>query len=110
MMSQKPEIPEGNHEFSCPDGELDEVFINNASVHIERMHETAFWIGISCEGKPPLMLNTGVHRGTWYFNVEVDSLEDPKSFYVQRPRSSKLVACRKPEDAERIARLEAEAR
>lgn len=74
------------HEFSCPGGELDEVWIENAFVHIERMDDTAFWIGIEGKGKPMLHLNTGVHRGQWYFNIEVDSLEKPEFLSVQRPR------------------------
>jgi len=65
--------------------EFDEVYLAEASVHIERMDETAFWMGIEAEGLPRLMVNTGVERGQWYFNVEEDE-KDGKRFTVQRPR------------------------
>lgn len=67
------------------EGEFDEVFISNASVHIERMNDTGFWIGIEGKGLPLLMVNTGVHRGKWFFNLEEDAI-DGRSFQVQRPR------------------------
>ena len=79
------------HEFHMACGELDEVFICNASVHIERMDTTAFWIGIEADGLPPLMLNTGVHRGTWFFNVEEDCEQGGAFLQVQRPRNSTRV-------------------
>ena len=68
--------------------EFDEVFIKNAHVHIERMHETCYWIGISTKDFPDLMINTGVEKGMWFFNIEEDSLKG-KSFQVQRPRKPK---------------------
>ncbi len=77
------------HEFSLDDfGEFDEVFVKNASVHIERMDETAYWIGIDAPGMASLMVNTGTVDGVWYFNVEEDSL-DGRDFSVQRPRRPK---------------------
>lgn len=94
------EDPENLHDFGMSDGELDEVFIANASVHIERMDTTAFWIGIDAPGMAPLMLNTGVHRGIWYFNIQEDSLDDKAQFLsIQRPRNSKSIPVTKPESA-----------
>ena len=81
-----------HHDFSRQDDELDEVFIRNASVHIERMDDTAFWIGIyppESSGFPSIMLNTGVYKGEWFFNVEEDCLDGPRDFIVRRPRYSK---------------------
>jgi hypothetical protein len=65
--------------------ELDEVFVRNAFVHIERMNETGYWIGIDSPGRPHLMINTGVHGGKWFFNVEEDKIGG-KYFNVERPR------------------------
>lgn len=70
-------------------GEFDEVFVKNASVHIERMGETAFWMRIDAPGLPSLMLNTGVHRGTWYFWGGEDSKQG-QHFSIQRPRRTNL--------------------
>lgn len=113
-MNDAPKVADAGvvpHEFSCPDGELDEVFIANAFVHIERMGDTAFWIGIEGENKPMLHLNTGVHRGQWYFNIEVDSNDEPHWLAVQRPRKgSAPPPSRRPHDVERITALESENR
>jgi hypothetical protein len=80
-----------SHKFGlCDSGEFDEVFIKNAFVHIERMSDTAFWIGIEAKGLPMLMLNTGVHRGVWFFNIEEDAING-NWLTVQRPRKSKRV-------------------
>lgn len=66
------------HVFSFPldiDGrrEFDETFIRNASVHIERMDECCFYIGIEAKGLPGLRLFTGIQGGNWFFNIEEDS-------------------------------------
>jgi hypothetical protein len=75
------------HEFRLDHRqEFDEIVLPQASVHIERMDETAFWIGIEAIGLPGLMVNTGVNRGTWYFNIEEDE-HNGRSFTVHRPRS-----------------------
>jgi len=69
-------------------GEFDELFIREAFVHIERMGDTAFWIGIYPpvkSGFPNIMLNTGVSKGRWYFNVEEDAV-DGQSVSVTSPR------------------------
>ena len=73
---------------SIDTGEFDETFVANASVHIERMDDTAYWIGIYTPDGKGIMVNTGVYRGEWYFNVEEDS-PDGRSFTVRRPRNSK---------------------
>ena len=95
------------YEFRMAEGEFDEVFIRNAEVHIERMDTTAFWIGIEAEGFAPLTLNTGVHRGTWFFNLEEDTeLGDSGRFLqVQRPRNTPRV----PVDARAKQLAEAQA-
>lgn len=80
-----------HHEFGEGLGEFDEVFIRNAFVHIERMNETGFWIGIDPpkdSGLPRIMVNTGVYKGEWYFNLQEDSTGG-KHFSVRRPRNSK---------------------
>lgn len=74
--------------------ELDEVFVKNATVHIERMSDTSFWIGINSPGLPGLMVNTGVHRGTWFFNVYED-VTGGKSYSVRRPRRGAVPALAK---------------
>ncbi len=97
------------HKFDCPDGELDEVFIPNAFVHIERMDDTAFWIGIEGAGLPMLHLNTGVHRGVWFFNIEEDKAEAGRFLTVRRPRKGPSVPTKKHADhAAEVERLEAE--
>jgi len=70
-------------------GEFDELWVRNAYVHVERMDKTAFWIGIDIEDDRDhrLMVNTGVDRGVWYFNVEEEGGVG-HSFTVRRPRSS----------------------
>ncbi len=83
-----------HHEFDISryDDEFDEVWIKGANVHIERMDETAFWIGIDpppSSGLPRIMLNTGVCKGEWYFNLEEDCLDGAQSVSVRRPRSSR---------------------
>lgn len=83
-------IVEANkRDFGISLGEFDEVWATDAFVHVERMSDTGFWIGIDEPGKPRLMINTGVHRGVWFFNVYEDSM-DGKSFGVQRPRRAKI--------------------
>ena len=73
-------------------GEFDEVFVSGASIHVERMDTTGFWIGIDKKGFPSLSIRTGVHRGVWYFNVARHSgLHDAlpyKEWNIQRPRNS----------------------
>ena len=55
-------------------GEFDEVFVRNAFVHVERMADRSFWIGIDSPGMARLSIRTGVADGKWYFNVEEDTL------------------------------------
>lgn len=83
--------PQKHHKFTEALGEFDEVWIRDAFVHIERMNDTGFWIGIDppkSSGLPRIMLNTGVHKGVWFFNLQEDSIGG-KSLTVQRPRRSK---------------------
>ncbi len=65
-----------------PDGEFDEVWLENVSVHIERMHDTGFWIGFDLPDGRRVMLNTGVVRGRWFFTLQ----EGGRVFPVHRPR------------------------
>jgi len=67
-------------------GEFDETWLCDAYVHIERMNETGFWIGIKTRTGVLVTINTGVHKGEWYFNVEEDG---GKHYTVRRPRNSK---------------------
>ena len=82
-----------HHKFQLGgEGELDELFVYGAFVHIERMDDSSFWIGIyppKSSGLPDIMLNTGVHKGTWYFNVRENCGDDPQDFGVSRPRKAK---------------------
>ncbi len=82
-------------------GEFDEVFLASASVHIERMNDTGFWIGIDLPDGNRVSVNTGVDRGTWFFNVDEDGLIDGQNFSVQRPRRSKAVQRLKPKEEAR---------
>ena len=83
------------HKFGMDEeGEFDEVFLSKASVHVERMNETGYWIGIDAPGFPSLMVNTGVYRGVWFFNIEEDEIGG-RSLQVQRPRRSKKVLMEK---------------
>lgn len=93
-MSEESKVPT---EFKMDSkGEFDEVFLENASVHIERMDETGFWIGIDLPDGRCIHVNTGVERGTWFFNVSEAHLLDGKFLSVQRPRKSKPVKALKP--------------
>lgn len=51
-------------------GEFDEFFASNAFVHIERMNERGFWIGITPRNGHTVHVNTGAYRGKWYFRIE----------------------------------------
>ncbi len=83
-MSTEP-APTQPVDFSfSPDGEFDELFLRDCSVHIERMNETGFWIGIDFAGGR-VTVNTGVYRGEWFFNVEEDTVGG-QSAQVTRPR------------------------
>lgn len=75
-------------------GEFDEVCVRNARIHIERMGTTAFWMQIDAKGLPSLVINTGVHRGVWYFDVWEDG-PGGRSLNVERPRGRLLAAERK---------------
>jgi hypothetical protein len=79
-----------------PQGEFDEAFFTNASVHIERMDTRAWWIGIETpEGN--FMINTGIADGKWFFNFEEDKLGGEshlltrpacyQQHFVERPQS-----------------------
>ena len=53
-----------HHDFHLDriEGEFDELWVGSANVHIGRMNETGFWIGIDppeSSGLPRIMLNTG---------------------------------------------------
>lgn len=88
-----------HHKFTKAMGEFDELFVRNAFVHIERMNDTGFWIGIDLpksSGLPRIMINTGVHQGVWFFNLSEDSM-DGQTVTVQRPRSSKHLPVATPE-------------
>ena len=68
--------------------EFDEVFVREASVHIERMADRCFWIGIdppSSSRLPSLRIFTGVERGKWFFRISEDSLDAAQEMVVQRP-------------------------
>lgn len=54
--------------------EFDELLVDRADVHIERLDGKAFWIGIYAKGGTGWMVNTGVVRGKWYFNVQEDAI------------------------------------
>jgi len=75
------EVPEFNMDHQ---GEFDEMFLHNASVHIERMNTRAFWIGIETADGRNIHVNTGVHNGKWFFNVE-DTAVGGKFESVERP-------------------------
>ncbi len=64
-------------------GEFDELFIDGADVHVERMSATSFWVGIRSKTED-IHINTGVHRGQWYFNVE--DMKGKEYHSVSRPR------------------------
>jgi hypothetical protein len=77
------------HDVSLDDrGELDEVFVSNADVHLERMSDGSFWIGIRAKGKPDISINTGMFRREWFFNLEVDAVGGQR-LYIRRPRRSR---------------------
>lgn len=89
LLSEAPESPEP-FEYRCDkSGEFDELFADGAYVHVERMADRAFWIGVE-RGDQKVMINTGVNaEGDWYFNVEEDSLlPDSKSFSIREAPES----------------------
>lgn len=98
-----PSKPKKHHRltFDKIAGEFDEAWISGADVHIERMSDTTFWIGITPpegSGLPTVMLNTGVHKGEWFFNLYEDCLDDAKDVTVRRPRNSKTKLPKKGPD------------
>ena len=67
--------------------EFDELVVEKANVHIERMDKKAFWIGIYPKNGKGWMVNTGVdEHGEWYFNVDEDSERDENRSYSVRVR------------------------
>lgn len=65
--------------------EFDELIVEKANVHIERLDTKAFWIGIYPDKGAGWMVNTGVDSdGNWFFNVEEDddNPEGGRSFMV----------------------------
>jgi hypothetical protein len=89
-MSDHPtHTPEQRVKFHMAMGEFDELWLDKADIHIERMDDAAFWIGFYPEVGPELMLNTGVYRGEWYFNIYEDVVGDGRDISVRRPRNSK---------------------
>lgn len=64
--------------------EFDELFVSDASVHVERMNERGFWIGVTGSDGRRFSINTGIADGKWFFSVEEDKKRG--QFYsVQRP-------------------------
>lgn len=68
-------------------GEFDELFAENATIHIERMDERAFWIGINLPNGEQVMVNTGIASRTWFFNVEEDAVGDTAQHFAVQRRS-----------------------
>lgn len=64
-------------------GEFDEFVAKNAAIHVERMNETGFWIGIDLPGGARVKINTGVESGKWFFNIEEDGNPE-RSFGIER--------------------------
>lgn len=53
------------------DGEIDEVIVTDAHVHIEKMDRAQVWIGIDPAGSTNrINVNIGIEEGAWYLNVE----------------------------------------
>lgn len=70
---------------STPAAELDEFYIENAAIHVERMGRSSFCLIIDAPGLPSVHINTGIAPGPeWYFNVWEDKLENPKQFGISR--------------------------
>ena len=73
---------------STPENEFDEFFAEKAFVHIERMGEMEFWIGIQDPGLPQVNVRTGVTaEGKWYFRLEEDTLKGARDFAIERDTS-----------------------
>lgn len=64
------------------DGQLDEFFAENAFIHIERMGDASWWIGIDLPDGQHWMINFGTvnRRAKVVFTIEKDSVEDPQFF------------------------------
>lgn len=73
--------------------EFDELFLKDATVHIERMNTRAFWIGIEAADGQRIHINTGVEDGKWFFRVEEVDAEGGISEVVERR------ACHRKHDA-----------
>lgn len=70
---------------STPAAELDEFYIENAAIHVERMGRSSFCLIIDAPGLPSVHIDTGIAPGPeWYFNVWEDELENPKQFQISR--------------------------
>lgn len=84
-MKNKLKAKSSNVKVSPPDyrGEFDEAFIDARHVHIERMGNRGWWIGIWTKDGSQIHVNTGIHQGTWFFNVDEDE-DSGLSTSVQR--------------------------
>ena len=83
------------HKITTPNGELDEVFVSGASVHVERLNEMCFWIGIDHPTLPSLNIRTGVEDRKWFFRLEEDS-KATREFVIERTLANPPIA--KPEE------------
>lgn len=61
------------------DGDLDELVVHDCDVHLERMADNTWWMGITlADGKQTqLIVNIGAKRARVDAWVELDATEDP---------------------------------
>lgn len=64
--------------------EFDELVVDgSAFVHVERMDQRCFWIGIDLPDNKRINIRTGVEDGMWFFRVEED-FKEGRDFLVER--------------------------
>lgn len=61
------------------DGELDEIVVRDCDLHLERMEDNSWWMGITlADGKQTmLMVNIGAKRAKVDAWVELDESDEP---------------------------------
>lgn len=61
------------------DGELDELIVRDCDIHLERMADNSWWMGVTLAGgkQTQLMVNIGAKRAPVNAWVEVDETEEP---------------------------------
>lgn len=71
--------PPGEMKVRMYDGELDELIVRDCGIHLERMSDNSWWMGVTlADGKQTqLMVNIGAKRAPVSAWVELDDTDEP---------------------------------